>query len=285
MALYSIGEISSICNISVHRLRNYHKKGLIYPEYIDENTGRRYYSEAHIFFVDFVDHLRKMNFGLSDIKDIVKSTDMGLLQKTYKDKLDKLEKDLTKLINIRTSIIDELTDFDDMLIVFEDAKIDEIDKVILKNIPERKMVFIREKGVLEFDKKMILFHNKLQSVIKHKKLFTLWKPMITFDASYTFSGTDSDIDICKVLISDENENYEHLKSIPAGYFATLTFRGGLEETETYYNIISKWCKINNFAPCDNCILKFHTYQLQSDRKEDFIRELQILVKPVKKVKK
>ena len=42
---FSIGEVSKITGLSIDRLRNYDKIGLLKPSYIDPNSGYRYYSE------------------------------------------------------------------------------------------------------------------------------------------------------------------------------------------------------------------------------------------------
>ena len=45
--LYSIGEVSKICNVSKKALRFYDKIGLIAPDYISSENNYRYYSRKH----------------------------------------------------------------------------------------------------------------------------------------------------------------------------------------------------------------------------------------------
>ena len=43
-----IGEFSVLSQISIHMLRHYNEIGLLIPEYIDDFTGYRYYSEKQL---------------------------------------------------------------------------------------------------------------------------------------------------------------------------------------------------------------------------------------------
>ena len=42
--LFPIGDVARLFHISVSSLRHYEKLGLLQPEYIDPDTGYRYYS-------------------------------------------------------------------------------------------------------------------------------------------------------------------------------------------------------------------------------------------------
>ena len=64
----TIGELASTCSVSVDRVRNYDKIGLLEPVYRDKDSGRRYYSIKHVFYLSIIDELRNLDFSLKDIK-------------------------------------------------------------------------------------------------------------------------------------------------------------------------------------------------------------------------
>ena len=68
--MFSIGEFSLITRLSVKTLRYYHEEGLLVPDYIDNETGYRYYREQSFEKVIVITMFREMNFSITDIKDI-----------------------------------------------------------------------------------------------------------------------------------------------------------------------------------------------------------------------
>jgi effector-binding domain-containing protein len=80
--MYSIGEFSLITRLSVKTLRHYHEEGILVPDYIDEDSGYRYYRDTSIERAVVIAMLRGMEFSISDIKEIFfnKSDDIEILE-------------------------------------------------------------------------------------------------------------------------------------------------------------------------------------------------------------
>jgi DNA-binding transcriptional MerR regulator/effector-binding domain-containing protein len=74
-AMYSIGEFSRICGLSIKALRLYHEKGLLVPSVVDETTGYRYYDHKNAEQARIIAHLRAMEFSLEDIGAMLSETD------------------------------------------------------------------------------------------------------------------------------------------------------------------------------------------------------------------
>ena len=69
--MYSIGQFSLICRLSIRTLRKYHELGLLLPDHIDEATGYRYYGDDAVERARVIRMLRDLDFSLNDIKAIV----------------------------------------------------------------------------------------------------------------------------------------------------------------------------------------------------------------------
>lgn len=132
--MYQIGEFSLITRLSVKTLRYYHETGLLVPDYVDDESGYRYYRKSAVERADVVTFLRTMEFPLSEIKLILESykEDEDVLQflsrqrerigqrldsyKTMKANLDLLiasierKNNMKKIINseIQEKILDEM---------------------------------------------------------------------------------------------------------------------------------------------------------------------------------
>ncbi|MCT4612932.1 MAG: MerR family transcriptional regulator [Clostridia bacterium] len=86
--MYSIGEFANKIGVTQKTLRHYEKLELIKPEYIDENTGYRYYSSKQEVNLNRILELKSYGFTLKEIKK-------------YQDfSLDELKKELSIKINM-----------------------------------------------------------------------------------------------------------------------------------------------------------------------------------------
>jgi len=73
--MYSIGEFSTIVGLSVKTLRHYHQQGVLVPDYVDPQTGYRYYKADNLERARAVVCLRKLEFPLGEIKEILDACD------------------------------------------------------------------------------------------------------------------------------------------------------------------------------------------------------------------
>lgn len=71
--LHSIGETAKLMGISVQMLRNYSNMNLLQPQYIDADSGYRYYSFKQFHYIDRIKYLRKLGLSLEEISEILKS--------------------------------------------------------------------------------------------------------------------------------------------------------------------------------------------------------------------
>lgn len=72
--LYSIGEVSKLCNISTKALRFYDKIGVIAPDEVGEN-GYRYYTLDTILRIPILKYYKQMGFRLEEMQGLVKGGD------------------------------------------------------------------------------------------------------------------------------------------------------------------------------------------------------------------
>ena len=91
--LFRIGDIAKLFNLSVSTLRHYEKTGLVEPEYIDRETGYRYYSTRQFEVLNTIRYLRALDMPLSEISDFLKNRDIEIIEeKLIKQKQAVVEK-------------------------------------------------------------------------------------------------------------------------------------------------------------------------------------------------
>lgn len=66
--LFTIGEISRLFNVNIRTLRYYDNIGLLKPEYVNPQSGYRYYSVNQFELLNTIKYLRALDVSIEDIK-------------------------------------------------------------------------------------------------------------------------------------------------------------------------------------------------------------------------
>ena len=90
-------------NISVQTLRHYSNMELLTPEYIDPETGYRYYSFNQLHYIDRIKYLRSLGVPLANIKDALQD---GSPSKLVPHLYEQKEQLLNELNEIKEAISD-----------------------------------------------------------------------------------------------------------------------------------------------------------------------------------
>lgn len=104
--LYSIGQVSKICNISQKTLRYYDKIGLIKPDKVDDSNNYRYYSRETLLFVPVIKYYKQMGFKLEEMQELLGGSSYSRHVRKFNDKLSELECNMQELEVATTSIRD-----------------------------------------------------------------------------------------------------------------------------------------------------------------------------------
>ena len=79
--LFSIGDMAKLFHLSVGSLRHYEEIGLLQPEWVDPNSGYRYYSARQFEPLNTIRYLRALDMPLGEIADFMQNKDdHGLLE-------------------------------------------------------------------------------------------------------------------------------------------------------------------------------------------------------------
>ncbi|MBP9023405.1 MAG: MerR family transcriptional regulator [Spirochaetes bacterium] len=68
--MYKIGEFSQISRLSVKTLHHYDEENILKPDYIDEETGYRYYRKESLEKAGTIKLLRSLEFSVGEIRAI-----------------------------------------------------------------------------------------------------------------------------------------------------------------------------------------------------------------------
>lgn len=94
---FKIGEVADMFDISIRGLRLYDKMDLFKPEYIDEQTGYRYYTAEQLPLLNTILVFKSIGIKLIDIKNLV---DNGINPEALIELLHKKQEYWENLIEI-----------------------------------------------------------------------------------------------------------------------------------------------------------------------------------------
>lgn len=92
--LLGIGEVAERYNISARTLRLYHKLNLIVPNYVDEQTGYRFYSEEQFPRLEIVLQMKEAGVKLKQIEHMLKTQDVTFYESVLGQQLDQIQEEI-----------------------------------------------------------------------------------------------------------------------------------------------------------------------------------------------
>ena len=104
--LYSIGEVSRICNVSKKALRFYDQIGVISPDMVSEENNYRYYSEETLLLVPVVKYYKQMGFSLEQMQSLVEGSTYQCLERSFLSKSEELQTERQELLYRYTAVKD-----------------------------------------------------------------------------------------------------------------------------------------------------------------------------------
>lgn len=77
--MLSIGEFSRACQVTIKALHHYDKLHLVKPDYIDPQTGYRYYEVSQVPKLLLIQRLKRYGFSLAEIQQMLATEEKNIL--------------------------------------------------------------------------------------------------------------------------------------------------------------------------------------------------------------
>jgi DNA-binding transcriptional MerR regulator len=271
--LYSIGEVSKICNVSKKTLRFYDKINVISPDYISEENKYRYYSRETLLFVPVIKYFKQMGFKLEEMKEFFDSETYETYEKGFRRKIDEL-KQLKEDINV--SYI-SVKDWYDLIV--------EADSVIENNVTEVSVKYIESASVCYMEEDFC--YNYMESIINIEWSNYLEEigHAITGPVYIMFNNLEE-----KMAGKPTKVNIFQMSAKEIDKSKTMTIGGKMmlsayhigahESINETYNKIFAWAKSHGYKYGNSSIERYVTDYWTIRNPEEFVTE--VLVEIVKK---
>lgn len=224
--LFQIGDVARMFHISTGSLRHYEQAGLLKPEYIDQDTGYRYYSVRQFEILNTIRYLRALDMPLEQIDDFLKNRDIDVIE----DKLMK-QKELVARKQRELAIIEQKIDH--RLDQLRDAMNSELDVIQLKKVSSCRIVWLKDslrpKSYLDLEYAIRrLEENQTESVV------FLGKVGVGISKENLLAGRFDQYDSV-FLVLDAEDSYEGtVEQHPEELCVSMCFCGSHKEAGAHY---------------------------------------------------
>lgn len=264
---FKIGEMADLFDLNIRTLRYYDQIDLVKPEYIDEQSGYRYYSTAQFEPLNTIRYLRDLDMSLEDIRAFLRNRDADAMREMMHAQLDELTQRQHDLDLIRRKLTTRLTQI-------ERAQNDPLGVVEFRSMEARKAVLLRYALAPDSD-----LEYPIRLLAKNIGVRGVFLGMVGLSISMQRLTTGDFKSYDNIFLLLDGETSEDAETIfPAGTYASLRFRGTHDSAAKYYRILHREILQHGYEICgDSLEITLIDYGLTDDP-ENFVTELQIPVK-------
>ena len=270
--LYSIGQVSKICDVSHRMLRYYEEIGLLQPDKIAEPSHYRYYSIQNMRMIQVIRYLVDEGFQLEEIKQMLFTGDMNVLQQLFLQQIDKTRGE----IQYYYQRLDSLRAWYALVVEGRAVYRHRNQAITMKYVPERPFFFYeRERDPEEKDSDAYL-ETEYFTMSKrngHSMVDMGGAFHVKFDSiRQRMDGTYSHMMLLQTL-------YPHSKSHDntvnfGGFLAVASYHiGSYDTVRESYSRMLKWAERHDFKLRGDCYER-HVLDIYSTAHEEyFVTEL------------
>lgn len=224
--LFPIGEIAKLFHLSVGTLRHYEKLGLLQPEYVDPDSGYRYYSTQQFESLNTIRYLRALDTPLEQIADFLKNRDVDHIQELLRQQKAAVAQKRRELEIIERKI-------DNRLRQIEDAVSSELDTIRFVSYPARRITWIRNPMSIRSYLDLEVPIRQLEGQQKDAMVF-LGKIGVGISQEHLAAGEYQKYDMVFMLLDPEDEFEGNVEEVPAETCVALRFCGSHTDAPAHY---------------------------------------------------
>ncbi|WP_205739405.1 MerR family transcriptional regulator [Halocella sp. SP3-1] len=270
--LFRIGDVAKMFHLSVGSLRHYEKKGLLQPEYIDCETGYRYYSTRQFECLNTIRYLRMLDMSLKQIANFLKNRDIDRIQEMLWQQKEAVVRKQNELKVIEKKIEHRLKQI-------QDALSSELDSIRITQVGPRRISWIRNtlsiKSYLDLETSI----RQLEQYQKDAVVF-LGKVGVGIAKERLLEAQYDQYDMVFLLLDQEDTYEGTVEELPEETCVTLRFCGSHNEAAAQYKKLANFIsdhklRITGFSKEITMI----DYGITDDTGK-FVTEIQIPIQPI-----
>lgn len=236
---FQIGEMAKLFHMSVSSIRHYEDLGLLTPEYIDHDTGYRYYSTHQFEVFNAIRYLRALDMPLAEIADFLHNRDIDKIEEKLMQQKEAVIKKQAELERIRRKI-------DSRLDQIRDAKNSRLGIVELLNLPMCRIYRLNESIRVNEYQDMELPTSKLAERQDEAVVF-LGKVGISISEEHLKAGRYDEYDGIFLVIDDADNFVGETEVLPETLCVRIRFRGSHPQSPEQYKQLIAYIDEHNLS--------------------------------------
>lgn len=246
--MLTIGEFSKICKVTTRTLRHYDHINLIKPVKINEENNYRLYDVNQVRTVLFINRLKRYNFSLEEIKEVLLKDDNEFTKKKIKEKKLLIQKIITDYEKIQKNIdfdLDNLEKGFDIMSFIDNIEVKLVDTKDMNIVSSRQIMSTEEYGK---------YIGKVFEIIAKNKLTVVGAPMsIYYDEEFNHSANDTEVAV------PVKETTDFTRTLAGGKYVMTVIKGPYsEKLSEGYAKLTEWIEENNYKICGSPYEKYIT---------------------------
>lgn len=269
--LFQIGDIANMFCLSVGTLRHYEKQGLLQPEYVDPETGYRYYSTRQFDSLNTIRYLRVLDTPLDQIADFLKNRDVKRIQELLSQQKEVVIRKRKELEIIERKI-------DNRLRQIEDAVSSELDVIHFVTYPVRRITWIRNSLSIKSFLDLEVPIRQLEGKQKEAIVF-LGKIGVGISQEHLIAQMYQKYDLVFMLLDPEDVFEGDVEELQAETCVTIRFCGSHADAPTQYQKLAAFINNHNLQIAGfSKEITMIDYGITNDL-DKFVTEIQIPIRP------
>lgn len=268
--LFRIGEVARLFHISVATLRHYESIGLLEPEFIDMETGYRYYSVKQFECLHTICYLKVLDIPLCEIASFLKNRDIDVIQRLLTLQKEKVEDKLRELERVERKIRNRISQL-------EDAVSSKLEVIGRKTLPAARMAILRSNLKLSSYLDLEISIRELEKDEKNTSVF-LGKVGVGISKEKLEERNTGSYDLVFLQLDDEDEYNGSFEMIKETDCVFIRFCGSHSKASPYYIRLLDYIHDNNLEITGSSReITLIDYGLTNDEQR-FVTEIQIPIK-------
>ncbi|MEL7563728.1 MAG: MerR family transcriptional regulator [Dehalobacterium sp.] len=283
--LYTVGQISKLCNIPIQTLHFYDKEDLLKPEIRDAQSNYRFYSEKQLIQILIIKELKRLGFPLHNIKDFIKQKDLNKLINEMEAKQTEIEDNIRNLQIQLEMAINHANLVKSGLKILEsfnsNGKAKKAYHIELKEIPEFPVVFTRYASRCYAEELFVERYVELLTIRDQYQLFSYDPFMAVFHDHYShqFFRDEGELEVCLPLVK-EKENCPAVKKFGGFLAATTIHVGRYADALPGYLALITWIENNDYELAGPAVEEYIIGPNNTDYEENYVTRI---ILPIKKI--
>ena len=272
--MLKIGIFSKLSRVSVRMLRYYDEQGLLAPVRTGTFTGYRYYSEDQLRTAERITSLRRMGFGLAEVKALLAAEDD---REVWEEALERQ----------RTVLQEQEREARARLMLLENT-LDRLRKeekpmeypVTIKELPSRSVASVRRRIPTYWHEQELWDTFCRETAGMDLQVSEPCYAMAVFhDGEHMEKDADVEIQIAVRGEYPDTENVK-FKTAPAMRIASATFKGPYDLAAEATRKVAEWVRDNGYEFDGPSFLIYHVSPHETRNPEEYVTEVCFAVRKI-----